>query len=298
MIAVALFLGWYFPHHFYGGISEMFEALVLSGKGYMLTAPGLEKGGQEPWSWWAFSSWCIVSGLGMSSWPHIFMKAFTSGSDRSFRKTLVLYPTFQIIMIPIMFIGFAAILAFPGVEPDTIVPFLLTKAGLPALVVGLLSAGVLAASMSSGDTILHATASIFVRDGVRKLPWNKPMNDTVERRAILASIIVVSGISFYFAAVSTLSLGAIIGAAFGGVAQIMPVLLATFYWRRATSVGVIGGLIAGISVNVFFWAQPDMRPVPMHEGMFGLFANVAVLILLSLVTRAPSKAVVDPYFAK
>lgn len=264
----------------------------------MLTAPGLEKGGQEPWSWWAFSSWCIVSGLGMSSWPHIFMKAFTSGSDRSFRKTLVLYPTFQIIMIPIMFIGFAAILAFPGVEPDTIVPFLLTKAGLPALVVGLLSAGVLAASMSSGDTILHATASIFVRDGVRKLPWNKPMNDTVERRAILASIIVVSGISFYFAAVSTLSLGAIIGAAFGGVAQIMPVLLATFYWRRATSVGVIGGLIAGISVNVFFWAQPDMRPVPMHEGMFGLFANVAVLILLSLVTRAPSKAVVDPYFAK
>ena len=37
---------------------------------------------------------------------------------------------------------------------------------IPALLVGLFCAGALAASMSSGDAMAHAAASIAVRDGV------------------------------------------------------------------------------------------------------------------------------------
>jgi uncharacterized sodium:solute symporter family permease YidK len=78
---------------------------------------------------------------------------------------VVFYPTFLIFLVPILFIGFSGVVAFPGVEPaDAILPTVITSLGLPAFVVGLFCAGALAASMSTGDALLHAAASVVARD--------------------------------------------------------------------------------------------------------------------------------------
>ena len=103
----------YLPNELHGGIGPMFEAIQQEGLGNMLQAPGLQSDGST-WSWAGFSSAVLISAIGFSMWPHFFMKTFAAKDDRTMKLTVVLYPTFQLFLLPILFIGFSAILSFPG----------------------------------------------------------------------------------------------------------------------------------------------------------------------------------------
>lgn len=283
MMGVAWFLGLYLAYELHGGVGAMFEKIADSVHGDMLRAPGLDAAGQ-PWSWGAFSSAIAISAVGFSMWPHLFMKSYTARSDRTLRLTLVLYATFQVFLVPIFLIGFAGVLAFPGVTPsDAIVPHLLAQVDLPSLVVGLVCAGTLAASMSSGDAIVHAAASIAVRDGVR--PFVRSMGDTTERLWIRVLVVALGVVSFYFAVVSEVSIVALLLGAYGGVAQIFPIMFAAFYWPRATGAGALAALVAGVGTSTVFLVAPAWRPWPLHEGVYGLVVNVIVLVAVSFATR-------------
>jgi SSS family solute:Na+ symporter len=283
MMAVAWFLGLYLPEALHGGIQPMFEAIAASGTDAMLQAPGLAADG-APWSWAGYSSAVIVSAVGFSMWPHLFMRAFTAKSDRTLKLTVVLYPTFQLFLVPILLIGFAGVLAFPSVAPaDTIVPHLLTQIELSPVLVGLVCAGALAASMSSGDAILHAAASIGLRDGIKPL-LSGTMSDTRQRQWIRGLVVVISATAYYFAVFSDVGIVALLLGAYGGVAQIFPLVFAAFYWPRATGAGALAGLLVGVGVNTLFLVAPHLRPLPLHEGIYGLVANVAVLGAVSLLT--------------
>jgi SSS family solute:Na+ symporter len=277
-------LGLYLPFKLYGGIGPMFEQIAAQ-RPELLAAPGLAAD-DSAWTWAAYSSAIVVSALGFSMWPHVFMKAFAASSDRSLRLTLVMYPTFQVFLLPILLIGFAGVIAFPNVQPaDTILPSLLTQVEISPWLVGLVCAGALAASMSTGDTLMHAAGAIAVRDGY--LPVRgRVLGDHAERRLIQILIVLISALSFYLAIGSEISLVALLLGAYGGVAQIFPVAFAAFYWPRATGRGALAGLLAGIAVNLLFLARPELGPFAgLHEGVYGLIANIIVLVAVSLLTR-------------
>ncbi|REJ84575.1 MAG: sodium:solute symporter family protein [Acidobacteria bacterium] len=288
MMAIAWFLGLYLPYQLHGGVGPMFDA-IRGERPELLMAPGLAADGSS-WTWAAFGSSVLVSAIGFTMWPHLFMKAYAARSDRSLRLTVVLYPTFQIFLVPILFIGFAGVVSFPGVEPaDSILPHLLVRLEVPALLVGLVCAGALAASMSSGDSILHAAASIVVRDGIRPLSGGG-LDDRRERGAIRVAVLVVSLVAYYFAVVSRVDLVALLLAAYGGVAQIMPPVLAALYWPRVPRQAPLAGLAAGIAVNCLFLLRPELKPIAgLHEGVFGLAANVVVLGLVALLSRVDER---------
>ncbi|GAB5408352.1 MAG: sodium:solute symporter family protein [Balneolaceae bacterium] len=287
MLVIAWFLGIYLPEKMYGGIGPMFEQLINSEFKQALTAPGLISSG-APWDWWGFSSAVLVSAMGFSMWPHFFMKAFAAKSDRTIKLTVVLYPTFQIFLIPILLIGFSAVLAFPGVTPaDSILPHVLLQMDLPVILIGLVCAGTLAASMSSGDAIVHAAASVGVRDGLTKIPavdrWLKSGDH--ERLLIRIAVVIISLIAYYFAVFSETDIVSLLLGAYGGIAQIFPLVFAMFYWPRANGKGALAGLIGGIIVTLFFLYNPEFKPLPMHEGIYGLIVNISLLIGVSLATK-------------
>ena len=294
MMAVAWFLGLYLPWKLHGGVGAMFEQIAASDKAPLLATPGLAAGG-EPWTWAAFSSAVLISGIGFSMWPHLFMKSYAAKSDRALKLTVVLYPTFQLFLVPILLIGFSGVLAFPGIEPDAIVPHILAQVDLSPLLVGLVCAGTLAASMSSGDSILHSAASIGVCDGLAKL-FPGRLDDRRERFWIRVLVVALSAAAYYFAVGTEVSLVALLLGAYGGVAQIFPLMFAAFYWPRATGAGALAGLVAGISVNTLFLVRPGLSPIAgMHEGIYGLIANVAVFVAVSLMTRPQPAETVRAY---
>ncbi|NIM49874.1 MAG: sodium:solute symporter family protein [Gemmatimonadales bacterium] len=285
MITIAWTLGFYIPHKLYGGIGPMFEQLEAL-RPELLTTPGLDAAG-NPWSPGAYTSAILVSAIGFMMWPHLFMKAFAAKDDATIRRTVVLFPTFQLFLFPLFVVGFAGVM-YGGApdNPDAIMPHIVLTSGLPALVVGLFCAGALAASMSTGDALVHGAASIAVEDvygGSRGSELSQH-----DRRTLIRWLAIAVGIFAYVIALwSGRSLVGLLLAAYGAVVQLAPAVYGAFLWRRATATGAVAGLLVGAAVTGLLVVRPQWRPLGIHEGIVGLVANLATFIVVSLATRPP-----------
>ena len=291
MLVIAWALGIYLPYRLYGGVGPMFEQ-IMEARPELLSLPGLTGSG-EPWSWGAYSTAILASAIGVTMWPHLFMKAYTARNDTIIRRTVILFPTFQLFLIPVFLIGFAGVL-FPQSpdQPDFILPFLILRSELPALVVGLFCAGALSASMSTGDALLHGAASVVVEDGVQPF-WK--LSDGGQRLLMRILVVLVGAVAYLFALVEGISLVDLLLASYGIICQYMPAMLAALYWRRATTAGVVSGLLAGSAVSVFFFLQPELKPLGMHEGILGLMVHIPVLLAVSLRGKPQDDEHVEGY---
>ncbi|HKK08922.1 MAG TPA: sodium:solute symporter family protein [Gemmatimonadota bacterium] len=282
MMGLAWGLGLYLPHKLYGGVGPMFEAIMRKAP-KMLSSPGLGPDG-SPWTWGAFSSAILISVLGFSMWPHYFMKMYTARSERTLKRTVVWYPTFQFFLIPIMLIGFSGVLAFPGVKPaDAILPTIVTSIGLSPVIVGIFCAGALAASMSTGDALLHASASVAVKDFWRPL-FQPDLSDRAEHRAMKVLVVLFGALAYYLAIVGHKSLVALLLFGYGFIAQLAPLACATFFWARSTKAGALSGLLVGFAVTVVWNLVPSLQWAGVRPGIYGVVANVIVLVAVSLAT--------------
>ncbi|HEX7089080.1 MAG TPA: sodium:solute symporter family protein [Longimicrobiales bacterium] len=291
MMVIAWALGIYIPTQLYGGIGPMFDR-IAEARPELLVPPGLDADG-SPWSWGAYSSAVLSSVLGFLMWPHTFMKVFTSRDDDTLRRTVVLFPTFQLFLLPLFFVGFAGVL-FPTApeRPDWIMPHMILSSGLPALVVGLFCAGALAASMSTGDGLLHGAASIAIEDGLAPLVR---LTDRQRRILMRGLVVAIGALAYFLAIVQKQSLVWLLLTAYGLVDQFAPPVYAALFWRRATTKGVLAGLVAGIATNIFFLLRPELRPFELHEGILGVLVNAAVLIVVSLVTAPQPEEHADAF---
>jgi SSS family solute:Na+ symporter len=292
MVVIAWSLGLYLPYHLYGGIGPMFEG-IANARPELLIPPGLTATG-APWSWGSYSTYILVSVVGFMMWPHLFMKAYTAKDDDTLRRTVMLFPTFQLFLIPVFLIGFSGVL-FPQAppDPDSILPFMILRTQLPALVVGLFCAGALAASMSTGDALVHAAASILVEDGI----WPFfPMTERARRILMRVLVLLTGAVAYYLALNSGTSLVQLLATAYGVISQLAPPVFAALYWRRATTTGVVTGLVAGIVTAEIFFFHPALKPFGMHEGILGLLVQIPVLIVVSLLTPRQTEEHLDDFF--
>jgi SSS family solute:Na+ symporter len=260
----------------------MFEEIAAL-RPELLTTPGLAADG-TPWGWGSYSSYILVSAVGLMMWPHLFMKAFTARDDDTLRRTVILFPTFQLFLVPVFLIGFSGVL-FPAAppEPDFILPFMILNVELPTLVVGLFCAGALSASMSTGDALLHAAASVVVEDGVS--PFVE-LSEAAQRRLMRVLVVSTGAVAYWGAVAGGSSLVQLLATAYGIVSQLAPPVVAALYWRRATTAGAAAGLLAGWSAAAFFYLAPELKPFGIHEGVLGLLVHVPVLVGVSLATEA------------
>ncbi len=284
MLIIAWTLGIYLPNRLYGGVGEMFRDIAAQ-RPELLTVPGLSDTG-DPWSWGGYSTAILVSAIGVAMWPHLFMKAFAAKDDDTIRRTVVLFPTFQLFLIPVFLIGFAGVL-FPESpqDPDFILPFLILRSQLPGLVVGLFCAGALSASMSTGDALLHAGASVAVEDGVGLFA---ELDDRQQRLLMRGLVVGMGALAYFFALYEGFSLVILLLSSYGIIAQFTPPIIAAMYWRRATTTGAVAGLLVGSAVTLFFFFNGHLKPLDLHEGILGLVAHVPTLVLVSLLTSDPA----------
>ena len=69
------------------------------------------------------------------------------------------------------------------------------------------------------------------------------------------------------------------------------------YWRRATTLGVVVGLLAGVATAFFFYMNPELKPYDMHEGILGLLVHIPVLIGASLLTKEQNADHIEEFFS-
>jgi len=285
MISVAWILGLYLPHHLYGSPAEMFRQINQANPHHLLVGPGTKM------SYPAYASALLVSVLGFMMWPHLFMKAYTTKSDRILKQTILMYPTFAIFMVPVLFIGFAGVLQVAPDKlgaPDRILPWMFNQMGWSPFVIGIILAAALAAAMSTQDTISHAAGSIFQQDVAEVLSKRKH-SEKEATMWIRISVVGFGIVSYLIAVFGKQTLVALLLGAYGSIVQFLPLAIFTFFWPRATKAGAISGLCAGVLYNylIVFKVVPKLWGI--HAGIQGLVINVIVFIIVSLLTKPMDK---------
>ena len=81
IISVAAFLGFYLPIHYFGGMSQLFEAVNIAKPGFLAFAAH----GQSL-SW--FVSTTLLTALGFFMWPHSFGSSSPRATPQCSAKTL------------------------------------------------------------------------------------------------------------------------------------------------------------------------------------------------------------------
>ena len=176
----------------------------------------------------------------------------------------------------------------------------LSHNGVLALIVaGLVLSGILAATMSTADSQLLAASSSVSEDilnGVFKFNLSKKATMWTAR----ISVIVIAIIGVIFARNPDSSIFMIVSFAWAGFgATFAPVVLCSLFWRRTNKWGAIAGIISG-AIVIFVWKYL-VRPLGgawnIYELLPAFIVATIVIIIVSLLTPAPDKAVTDTFDA-
>ncbi|PKO68390.1 MAG: cation acetate symporter [Betaproteobacteria bacterium HGW-Betaproteobacteria-16] len=179
--------------------------------------------------------------------------------------------------------------------------------GLPYVISGLVAAGGLAAALSTADGLLLTIANALSHDLYYKMI---DPNASTARRVTISKmlLLIVALAAAYVAAQKPADILFLVSAAFSfAAAAFFPALVLGIFWKRATGIAASIGMIAGLGTTFYYMVttQPWMRglfgvtsPVelwwgiqPISAGVFGVPLGFAVIIVLSLVTPAPSRKV-------
>jgi cation/acetate symporter len=182
-------------------------------------------------------------------------------------------------------------------------------AGLPYVISALVAAGGLAAALSTADGLLLVISNALGHDLYYKMI--DPNASTVSRVTVSKILLlVVALLAAYVAAQKPADILFLVSAAFSfAAASFFPALSMGIFWKRATGTAAALGMVAGLGVTTYYMVttQPWLRdtfgitsPVqlwwgiePISAGFFGVPVGFAVIILVSLVTRAPGRDIQD-----
>ena len=172
-----------------------------------------------------------------------------------------------------------------------------THGVIAAIAAGVILAGILAATMSTSDSQLLAAASGISQNLVRECMGVK----LSEKAALIVAritVVIISIVAVFMAGNPDSSVFEIVSFAWAGFgATFGPVVLLSLFWRRANKYGAISGMISG-GIMIFLWKY-------VISGFGGVFAiyellpafivAIIVNVVVSLLTKSPSKEVLDKY---
>ena len=253
-------------------------------------------------------------GLGYFGIPQVLLRFM------AIRKTSELKKSRRIATVWVVISLFAAVCI--GVIGRAIFPTeenLLTSGGaenvfinlseylLPALLAGVVMAGVLAATISSSDSYLLIASSAFAKNIYEKSPkaaklYTKLTGKNADDKAVMwvsrIALLLISIIGIAIAWDEKSVIFDIVSFAWSGFgATFGPIMLFSLFWKRTTYLGAIAGMVSGAGM-VFFW-KLVLKPL---GGIFGIYElmpaflfSCAFIVIVSLLTKKPSKEIQDEF---
>lgn len=257
----------------------------------------LQRGAGSNWEWPLIFSWLILTPANLIMQPHIFTRFYTSKNTVSIRRFFVFWPILSILIaVPIAFIGGYGKILYPALEnSDQIVPASLMEFGSPFFV-GIGAAGLLAALMSTSSGQILSLSSMFTRDLYGSIKKNVTEKEGLFVGRIMVVLLAVGG--FLIGVNPPDLMASLASAAFSGIAVLTPSLIAAFYWKGTTATGVTVSIILGEAVIIYSYLLPFGQ-----ESWWGfmpvipsLVVTCIALVVVSLISKAPSKETLNRYF--
>jgi len=289
---VVVFLGFYLPFHYYGGIQPMFEAVEAAQPGYLIFP---EEGMSVSW----YISTVLLTVFGFYMWPHTFLSVFSAKNENVFRKNAIVLPLYTLMLLFVFFVGFTAILQVPGLKgADGDLSLLrLSIQTFDPWVIGLIGAAGLLTALVPGSMLLMTAATLFAKN-IYKVIVPQATDEQVARVA-KGLVPVISLISLYFTLNGGNTLVTLLLMGYSVVTQLFPALLFSLGRKPLVNkYGAFAGILCGeltvayltvfnITLANLFPSWPSVLK-DMNIGVVALVLNLAVMFAVSFATKGLS----------
>ncbi len=190
-----------------------------------------------------------------------------------------------------VFSGMAGRALFPGLsDPETILPEM-SAALFPPVFTGIFLVVVLAAIMSTVDSLLILASSSVIRDVVQQI-FKPKISERHLSHYGKAVTVVIGGAAVGLALVEARMIFWFVLFAWSGIASAFtPVVLCSLFWKRTTRAGAVAGMVAGFVTTVGWVLFFKSGFYDLYEMIPGFAAGFMATIVVSLVTEPPDGAV-------
>ena len=227
----------------------------------------------------------LAVGLPFIGVPQLLVRFMSARSEES------LVPAMVISVIVILLFDLGAVLTgmagralFPGLEdPESILPLISTTMLHPVLG-GIMMVVVLAAIMSTVDSLLILASSAVVRDYLQQIRGSTLSDRALANRGKLVTVVIgVIGIAFALHQTPMIFWFVLfawsgLGAAFG------PVLLCALWYPRTNLAGAVAGMLGGFITTVVWVLWLKSGVYDLLEVIPGFIVGFALTIIISRVT--------------
>ena len=238
-----------------------------------------------------------------------WQKVWAARDDRSAKRGLLLGAallSLVYIFCLLAAIGLSVIYPRPSGEVEAEMLYLrIISDNVPEWLLGLLTIGFAAASMSCTDTFATSGASCLSRDLIQRHLWPTA---TVKEMLILNRILIV--IMVFISALIALNVDSIMDAVIiatviGTTSYFFPII-GGLYWKRATKWGAMAALVAGGGTQILlvsyeqFWLKAPLDSISPymveHGVLVGLSLSALFFVGVSLATRQAEDIRLAPFF--
>lgn len=265
-----------------GGFSTLFETVSKEHSGW-LSVPGNGffsfvnfLGLTLPWFFFSLSN------------PQVSQRLFMPSSMTSLRRMLIGFMVFGFIytLVSVLW-GFAALTQFPDLSTaDLATPSLLASIHVPPILGIIVMVGIMAAAVSTIDSILLTLASLVARNVYGA--YQKQEDDKRQLRVGKIVIPIIAILAYLFASLQLNLIAVLSVAASAGLLVMVPAIIGAFFWKKGTSAGVLSSVICGGLVVVYLeWTKTKW--LGLSSGIWGFAISILLFIVVSSLTKAPLK---------
>ncbi len=251
----------------------------------------------------------LLTSLGTWGLPQMVGKFYAIKSEKAITKGMIISTFFAIVVAGGCYFlgGFGRLfsdridLASGGF--DSIIPTMLSS--LPAILIALVVILVLSASMSTLSSLVLTSSSTLTLDFIKPAMKTemKEKQQLSVMRILIAVFIVISAVIAIIQYRSNVSfIAQLMGISWGALAgAFLAPFLYGLYWKRTTKAACTVNFIFSCVVmilNIFFRSSfPKFLQSPINAGAFCMIIGFVIVPLVSVLTKAPAKELVEDAFS-
>ena len=250
----------------------------------LLSVWGRDLGFQGQWG--VVAGALLIFSIGYMGWPHVVTRHMAMTRPATARRAGLWATAWNLFFVPAPYlVGILAILILPDLDDPEMAIFRVAGQLLPAAVTGLVMAAIMAAIMSTADSLLLQTGSIASRDLYER--FINP--DATEKQMVMASralVFAIAVIGYVVALVEPPSVfGIVIFATSVLGSAFLPAYVCAVWWRKANTPGALSSMIVGASV-AFVWEYYQLVDATQLAPMLtGVVSSTVTMIVVSLLTQ-------------
>jgi Na+/proline symporter len=225
----------------------------------------------------------MVFSIGVLGWPHLVTRHMAMARPATARRAGGYAILFNLLFVPTPYlVGIIAIVLLPHLDDPEMAIFSVAEQLLPSAVTGLVMAAIMAAIMSTADSLLLQTGSVASRDLFQR--FVRPGATEHQMVWVSRALILTIGVIGFVVALSepptvfriVVFSTSVLGSAF------LPAFVCAVWWRKANTPGAISSMVAGACI-AFSWEA--VGPATVHPMLAGMVSSSVTMLLVSLLTQ-------------